>query len=130
MRIIVQLFWLFMFSFLGEVTSKFITFISIPGSVLGMIFFFLALQFELIQLEQVEEAGEWLTDNMAILFVPAGVGLMTHFNILGDIWWQLLIIIFVSTILMLGFVGIIVQFMMRRTPGSAEDVEVEGDELL
>ena len=130
MRIIVQLFWLFMFSFLGEVTSKFITFISIPGSVLGMIFFFLALQFELIKLEQVEEAGEWLTDNMAILFVPAGVGLMTHFNILGDIWWQLLIIIFVSTILMLGFGGIIVQFMMRRTPGSAEDVEVKGDELL
>lgn len=130
MRIIVQLFWLFMFSFLGEVTSKFITFISIPGSVLGMIFFFLALQFELIKLEQVEEAGEWLTDNMAILFVPAGVGLMTHFNILGDIWWQLLIIIFVSTILMLGFVGIIAQFMMRRTPGSAEDVEVKGDELL
>lgn len=110
LKIIKQLFWIFLFSFIGEIISALIaSFIAIPGSVIGMILLFLALQFNWVRVEQVDDVGTWLTDNMGIFFVPAGVGLMSNFGVLANTWWQLLIIMAVTTILMMGFVGKIVQ---------------------
>lgn len=114
MKIIKQLFWLFLFSFLGELLS-YLSPIAVPGSVLGMVLLFTALQFNWIGMEQVEDAGEWLTNNMAILFIPAGVGLMTNFGIISSVWWQLLVVIFISTTLMIALVGVVVQLIIRRS---------------
>ncbi|MEG0748596.1 MAG: CidA/LrgA family protein [Carnobacterium sp.] len=110
-----QLFWIFLFSFLGEVISALMaSFIAIPGSVIGMILLFFALHFKWIRMEQVDEAGTWLTDNMGIFFVPAGVGLISNFDVLANTWWQLLIIMAVTTVLMMAFVGKVVQGVKRR----------------
>ena len=94
-----QLFWLLLFSYIGEILSLVISpFVAIPGSVIGMVILFLALHFNILPIEKVDDVGTWLTDNMAFLFIPAGVGLMTQFEVLGgNVWWQLLIILFVTT---------------------------------
>lgn len=116
MKLIKQLFWIFLFSFLGEIVSTLIaSFIAIPGSVIGMVLLFIALHFKWLRVDQVDEIGTWLTDNMGIFFVPAGVGLMANFGILANTWWQLVIIMVVTTILMMGFVGRIVQFIKRKS---------------
>lgn len=116
LRLIKQLFWIFLFSFMGEIISALLsTVIAVPGSVIGMVLLFCALHFKWIKMEQVDEAGTWLTNNMGIFFVPAGVGLMSNFGILADTWWQLLIIMFVTTVLMIGFVGKVVQRIKRQT---------------
>lgn len=109
-----QLFWILLFSFIGEFLSM-ISPVAVPGSVIGMVLLFVALHFKWVKMVQVEEVGTWLTDNMAIFFVPAGVGLMTNFDILGDIWWQLLVTILITTTLMIAFVALIVQWLKRRT---------------
>lgn len=115
MKIYKQLFWIFLFSFMGEIVSAIISsFIAIPGSVIGMVLLFIALHTKALRLEQVDEIGTWLTDNMGIFFVPAGVGLMANFGVLADTWWQLLIIMAVTTVLMMAFVGKIVQFVKRK----------------
>lgn len=88
---------------------------SVPGSVSGMLLLFIALHFGILKIEKVEEVGDWLVNNMAIFFVPAGIGLMTNFDILAEIWWQLLIIVVVSATLMMWFVGFIVQLVMKRS---------------
>ena len=89
MKLIKQLFWIFFFSLLGEVLSAAIrNIVAIPGSVIGMVLLFFALHFNIIKMEQVEEVGTWLTDNMAVLFVPAGVGLLTQMDVLASVWWQ------------------------------------------
>lgn len=116
MRIIKQLFWIFLFSLLGEILSLAIAnIVAIPGSVIGMVLLFFALHFNVIKMEQVDEVGTWLTDNMAIFFVPAGVGLMTNFDVLAESWLQLLIIMVVTTAIMMWFVGRIVQWVQKRT---------------
>ncbi|OJF91847.1 CidA/LrgA family protein [Alkalibacterium sp. 20] len=120
MKQLKQLFWILLFSFIGEFLSL-ISPVAVPGSVIGMVLLFVALHFNWLKLNQVEEVGNFLTDNMAIFFVPAGVGLMTNFGILGDVWWQLLLTIVVTTTLMLGFVGLVVQFMKRRAEDSSKD---------
>ncbi len=83
---------------------------------------FLVPCFTWIRIKQVDEVGTWLTDNMGIFFVPAGVGLMSNFGVLANTWWQLLIIMAVTTTLMIGFVGKVVQTIKWRTE---KDVLVE-----
>ena len=126
MKIIKQLFWIFLFSLLGEGVSILISnFVAIPGSVIGMILLFIALHFGWIKLSQVDEVGTWLTDNMAILFVPAGVGLMTNFELLGDVWFQLLIIMVVTVSIMMWFVGTLVQKIMGKAGQKVKKTGIE-----
>lgn len=113
MKLLEQSFYLFFFSLLGVTLSTILPF-PIPGSVIGMILLFLALHFKLLQIEKVEEVGDWLVHNMAILFVPAGVGLMTNFGLLASIWWQLLLIVLFTTGLMIILVGKCVQYIADK----------------
>lgn len=135
MRIIKQLFWVFLFSLLGEIISSVIaSIVAIPGSVIGMVLLFLALQMNVIDLEQVDEVGTWLTDNMAIFFVPAGVGLLANFDVLAEYWVQLIVIMVVTVSLMMLLVGKIVQGIKSRTDlteGEIEskETEIEGVEI-
>ena len=125
MKIIKQLFWIFLFSFIGEIISTLIaSFIAIPASVIGMVLLFIALHFKWLRIDQVDEVGTWLTDNMGIFFVPAGVGLMANFAILANTWWQLLIIMVVTTILMMGFVGRVVQYIKQKSEGKGGETNV------
>lgn len=116
MKFIKQLFWIFLFSLLGEGISLLIVqFVSIPGSVIGMVLLFVALHFNLLAMEAVDELGTWLTDNMALFFVPAGVGLMPHFDLLADYWLELSFILVVSLIFLMVFVGKIIEKMMDKS---------------
>lgn len=127
MRIIKQLFWIFLFALLGEMVSTAIAeIVAIPGSVIGMVLLFFALHFKWIKMEQVDEVGTWLTDNMAIFFVPAGVGLMTNFDVLGQVWVQLLVIMLVTTTIMMAFVGKLVQFVKQRAERKNNGAVSEG----
>lgn len=127
MRIIKQLFWIFLFALLGEIVSTAIAeIVAIPGSVIGMVLLFFALHFKWIKMEQVDEVGTWLTDNMAIFFVPAGVGLMTNFDVLGQVWVQLLVIMLVTTTIMMAFVGKLVQFVKQRAERKNNGAVSEG----
>ena len=45
-----------------------------PGSVLGMLLLFLALQLKLVKVHQIDSPARALTDNMGLFFIPAGVG--------------------------------------------------------
>lgn len=115
MNIFKQLLWIIVFSFLGEITSILVSpVISIPGSVIGMVLLFFALHFGLLKMEQIETVGDWITDNMAIFFVPAGVALITNLDIIANFWWQIIIIVLVSLVATIWLTGLVVQFLKRR----------------
>lgn len=127
MKYIIQLFWLFFFSFVGEALTYVIP-ISIPGSVIGMILLFIALHYGWLSFASVEDVGNFLTGKMGIFFVPAGVGLIQNFDILGEIWWQLLIIATVSLLVMMGFVGKVVQIIIKHTGDASTKKEANEDD--
>lgn len=115
MKIFNQLFWILLFSLFGEIISIVLSpYLSIPASVIGMVLLFIALHNKWIKISQIEEVGSWLSDNMGIFFVPAGVGILANLSALSDNWWQLLIVLSITTILMLAFVAKIVQIMMDK----------------
>ncbi|KRN54560.1 hypothetical protein IV74_GL002144 [Carnobacterium divergens DSM 20623] len=121
MDIYKQLLYILSFSFLGEVLSKVFT-LPIPGSVIGMLLLFLALQFKLLKVKDVETVGGFLLGNLSILFLPAGVGIMVYFPVIKDTWWLLLIISLLTTAFTIGFVGLIVQGVKRKFEDNSVDL--------
>ena len=114
-KIIEQLFFILLFSLIGEVIAVLLSpYIAVPGPVMGMVILFAALHFGWIKKSSIKMVGTWLTDNMAIFFVPAGVGLMTHFDTLQSIWWQLLLVVLITVIVLLICIGKFVQKFIRQ----------------
>ena len=83
--------------FIGEIIQYAFNLI-IPGVVISLLILFLGLCFNIIKIEMIEDACELLLNNMSLFFIPAGVGLMTSFNLMNGIWIPFLLILFNSTI--------------------------------
>lgn len=72
---------IFGFYALGEFTSSVFN-LSIPGSVLGMLFLLGALMGGLVRLEWVENEAELFVKNMSVMFIPPGVGIVLYISLL------------------------------------------------
>ena len=100
---------------LGEYISSIISsFIVIPGSIVGIIILFLLLQIGIIKIDKVEDISNFLLDNMAIFFVPAGVSLIQSLDIISSNIIVLAITIIISTILVMSITAIVVEKMIKR----------------
>jgi|GEM_PF-331676 len=60
--------------------------VPMPGNVLGMLLLTGALSLGLVRRIWIEAAVRFLLDNMALFFVPAGVGLIAHVGMLRGYW--------------------------------------------
>lgn len=83
--------------------------IPVPGNVLGMVILFLLLYFKVIKVEQVKAISDFFLDHLAFFFIPAGVGLISSFGVIKDIWIQLLLVCFITTAITMAVTGRIVQ---------------------
>ncbi|MBP3906274.1 MAG: CidA/LrgA family protein [Peptostreptococcaceae bacterium] len=100
---------------LGEYISSIISnFIVIPGSIIGIIILFLLLKIGIIKIDKVEDISNFLLDNMAIFFIPAGVSLIQSLDIISSNIIVLAITIIISTILVMSITAIVVEKMIKR----------------
>ncbi|MGM7414066.1 CidA/LrgA family protein [Lactococcus lactis] len=116
MKIYLQLLIIFGFSFIGNVISNVFR-LPVPGSILGMILLFLALQFKIIEFRHVDEAGSFLINNMTILFLPAGVGIMAKWNLISHFWAQILLIVVGALIINMLILGKLVEWIKVKFEG-------------
>ncbi|HLM67511.1 MAG TPA: CidA/LrgA family protein [Longimicrobium sp.] len=77
----------------------------LPGSVVGMLMLAAALRLGLIPESTVRPAAELLIRNMALLFVPAGVGVMAYGGLLAREWLPIVVAGAASTVAVLLVVG-------------------------
>jgi len=88
--------------------------IPIPGPVVGMLllFGFLLIRGEVPgQLARVTDA---LLRNLSLLFVPAGVGVMLHFKLLGTDAVPLAVALLVSTLATIAVTALLMVALRRR----------------
>lgn len=83
----------------------------LPGSICGMLLLFAALYLKIVKPESVRSVSLALTRNMAVLFVPAGVGIMAHYNIIARNWVAIVTITVVCTLLVLIVTGATAQYL-------------------
>ncbi|WP_282800307.1 CidA/LrgA family protein [Lactococcus lactis] len=116
MKIYLQLLIIFGFSFIGNVISNVFR-LPVPSSILGMILLFLALQFKILEFRHVDEAGSFLINNMTILFLPAGVGIMAKWNLISHFWAQILLIVVGALIINMLILGKLVEWIKVKFEG-------------
>ena len=116
MKIYLQLLIIFGFSFIGNVISNVFR-LPVPGSILGMILLFLTLQFKILEFRHVDEAGSFLINNMTILFLPAGVGIMAKWNLISHFWAQILLIVVGALIIKMLILGKLVEWIKVKFEG-------------
>lgn len=113
MKVFRELIVIFGFYYAGEFMSKGLS-LPLPGSLVGMILLFLALQVHILRLDMVEDTSQFLLDHLPFFFIPAGVSLMSSFFHIQSIWVQILLVCIITTILTMGLSGLSIQKFMER----------------
>lgn len=112
MKYVKQFLIILTISLIGEFFNLIFPF-PIPGNIYGMILMFLLLMSGRIKIHHVKETSYFLLDIMPILFIPSAVGIITKMEQLQNIWWQIIIITIVTTIIVIATSGLITQIMIR-----------------
>ena len=120
MKLYVQLMYILIFSMLGECLSTAFS-LPVPGSIIGLVLLFLALQFKIIRLRHIYYVGQFLLSNMTILFLPAAVGVMDKFDVIAPNLVGIVVITLGAIVLNIATIGLVVQVIKRRYEGDYVD---------
>ncbi|MEM9087993.1 MAG: CidA/LrgA family protein [Cyanobacteria bacterium P01_F01_bin.53] len=103
---------LLIYELVGEVISG-VFHIPIPGPVLGMLFLFLTLLARGQSADSLDSAANVLLGHLSLLFVPAGVGIMVHFERLSREWLPISLTLVVTTAMTMAVTATIMQLSTR-----------------
>ncbi|MES2425089.1 MAG: CidA/LrgA family protein [Pseudomonadota bacterium] len=107
--------WLLALQSLGELLSRGLS-LPFPGPVVGMVLLLVALRWPLVR-EPVEACADFLLAHLSLLFVPVGVGVMTHLSLLGQYGGRMLLVLVLSTLIGLA-VTVLVLHLLRGRDGA------------
>ena len=109
----VRQFWIILLiSAMGEALHVLIP-LPVPASVYGLVIMLIALGTHIIRLEQVKEAAEFLIEIMPVMFIPAGVGLLTAWGILKPVCVPIILITVITTVVVMIVTGRVTQAVIR-----------------
>lgn len=97
-----------------------LTGISVPSSIIGMLLLTFLLKVKVIKLEWVETISNFLVKNMGFFFVPPGVALMLYFDIIGKEIVPIVLATTLSTMIVLvvtGWTHIMTRKIIKRIKG-------------
>lgn len=104
--------WLLALQSAGELLARGLA-LPFPGPVVGMLLLLLALRWPVVR-EPVRECANFLLSHLSLLFVPVGVGVMTHLGLLGQYGVRMLLVIVLSTWLGLGVTALTFHYFRKR----------------
>ncbi len=90
-----------------------------PGPVVGLMLLLVALRLEWIR-EPVAAVAEMLLTHLSLLFIPVGVGVITHLGLVWQFGWQLLLVIVLSTWIGLAVTAVVLRRLLRNSPNETE----------
>lgn len=87
--------WLLCMQSIGELLSKGLG-LPIPGPVIGMLLLLLSLNLERLR-TPVAACADYLLSHLSLLFVPVGVGVMSHLGLISQFGLHMLLVVVAST---------------------------------
>lgn len=119
MKYLKQFLIILVISLIGELINKLLP-LPVPASIYGMVILFIGLLSGVIKLSSVKEAGSFLIEIMPVMFIPAGVGLMSSWLNLKPIIIPVCIITVVTIFTVMIVSGHVTQFIVKRTKKNDE----------
>ncbi|MCI5650165.1 MAG: CidA/LrgA family protein [Fusicatenibacter sp.] len=113
MKLLRQFLVIIAISFLGEVLHEFLP-LPVPASIYGLVLMLVFLMTGTLRLESVRDAGKFLIEIMPVMFIPAGVGLVTAWGELQSVLVPVLVITVVSTVAVMAVSGRVTQSVIRH----------------
>ena len=104
--------WLLVLQSMGELLSRGLS-LPFPGPVVGMMLLLLALRWAVVR-EPVSACADYLLSHLSLLFVPVGVGVMTHLSIVSEYGGRMLLVLVLSTLIGLGVTALLLNTLWRR----------------
>ena len=101
--------------FVGEVLAQGMG-LPVPGPVVGLVLLLVLLMFRGGPDPEMKATSYGLLRHLSLLFVPAGVGVVTQLGALRDNWLSILGAVAVSTTLGLAVTGWVMQRLSRSLP--------------
>lgn len=99
---------------IGEIIAR-ITRVPVPGPVIGMVILFCGLiAFQRNIPGELETVGGFLLRYLALLFIPAGVGVITNLDLMRKSWAPISGAILIGTFITIAVTGVVMQLMNRR----------------
>lgn len=86
----------------------------IPASVYGLVLMLAALMSGVLKVKHVWETASFLIEIMPVMFIPAGVGLLTSWNALKPVWFPVTVITVVTTLAVMVVTGCVTQAVIRK----------------
>ena len=120
MKYIKQFMIILAISFIGELL-KYLLPLPVPASIYGMVLMFLALLTGVLKLEQVRETGKFLIEIMPLMFIPAGVGLMSSWGTLKPLLFPVAVITVATIVTVMVASGHTAQFILKKEKKRGED---------
>ena len=99
---------------LGEIITR-LTGLPVPGPVIGMLLLFCGLLLKQRLPTELEGAANALHRYLALLFVPAGVGVITNLDLLVRSWLPLGGAVLIGTAVTIAVTGQVMQRANRRS---------------
>ena len=112
MKYIRQFVIILFISFIGE-ALKYVLPLPIPASIYGLVLMFVLLETKVLKVEAVQDAGKFLIEIMPMMFIPAGVGLLTAWGILKPVCVPIILITVITTVVVMIVTGRATQAVIR-----------------
>ncbi|MGD8589711.1 MAG: CidA/LrgA family protein [Chromatiales bacterium] len=113
---------LLLFQLVGEFASRYLK-LPVPGPVLGMLLLFLVMSLRKQVPVSLDMASSALLSHLSLLFVPAGVGMMVHFNRIAEEWIPITVSLLLSTIITMLTTAVVMYWLVRLVSQKAENDE-------
>lgn len=101
------------FSLAGEALQRLLP-LPVPASVYGIVLLFAALSLKLLRVEQVKDAGGFLTSILPILFVSPAVGILEDWELIRGALLPIALLVLSSTVLTFGISGRLTQIWQDK----------------
>ena len=104
--------WLLVLQSAGELISHALH-LPFPGPVVGLMLLLIALNVEAVR-APVAACADFLLAHLSLLFVPVGVGVMTHLGLIAEHGLRMLAVIVLSTWIGLAVTALALRALMKH----------------
>ena len=97
----------------------------VPGPVVGLVLLLPALQWARLR-TPIAAAADLLLAHLSLLFVPVGVGVITHLALVSRHGVQLLVVIVLATWVGLAVTALVMRWMLRKDELQKDGLRTDG----
>jgi len=113
------MFLLILLQLIGESIVQ-VSGLPIPGAIIGLILLYAILAWQGEISGEMSRTSGFLLQNLGVLFVPAGVGVIAYLPLIADQWWVILLVLLVTVCATVAVTGLVVT---KLSPRGVEVVE-------